>query len=101
MGLFDLFFSSGAKYPQNEYYLTEKEIRALVSKIHVKSLEQGEERAVEDAIVARRRGDGKIALRHIYEALLHLQYQKKISKWDREKLMEAFQKFFEDKYGKK
>ena len=95
MGLFDLFFTStSGKYPQDEHPLAEKEIRALVSKIHVRSLEQSEENLVEEAIVSRRRGDGKISLRQIYEVLTQLKNQNKISVYDRDGLMKVFVEHF-------
>ncbi|MBI5222482.1 MAG: hypothetical protein HY980_03225 [Candidatus Magasanikbacteria bacterium] len=89
MGLFSSFFG-GIKYSQVEHSLTEIEIKKLVSRIHINTLKQEEEGLVEEAIIARRHGDGKISLQQIYEVLTQLKNQHKISLQDREGLMRVF-----------
>lgn len=85
------FFSASGKYPQNEKPLTEKEIKLLVSRIKIKSLQPEEESLVEQSLLARRGSDGKISLRQIHEVLTKLKNQNKISHYDREGLMEVFE----------
>ena len=96
MGFFGSFFG-GIKYSQTEHYLSEIEIRKLVSTIHVNTLKQGEGSLVEEAIITRRHGDGKISLQQIYETLTKLKNQHKISVQDREGLMREFQQHYGDK----
>lgn len=63
MGLFgDMFGSSSDKYPQEEHSLSEVEIKKLVPRGKILSLTQGEEEIVEQVLINRRRGDGKISL---------------------------------------
>ncbi|OGH69891.1 MAG: hypothetical protein A3C90_00850 [Candidatus Magasanikbacteria bacterium RIFCSPHIGHO2_02_FULL_51_14] len=96
MGIFDTLFGSPAgNYPQDEKSLSEVEIKKLVSRVHIRTLRQGEEGLVEQAIAARRHGDGKISLRQIYEALTQLKNQGKISVYDRKGLMKMFEEYFQ------
>ncbi len=89
------FFSSPAdKYSAEEQSLTEVEIKQLVSTLNVQSLDQKEEQLVEQLLIKRRRGDGKISLRQIYEVLLKLDNQNKISEIDRKGLMKVFENHF-------
>lgn len=94
MGLFSTFFSSN-KYSTLEKYLSEMEIKKIVSEITVQTLKAAEESAVEQAIAARRHGDGKISLQQIYETLRKLAASGTISKFDRDALMNKFKKYFE------
>jgi hypothetical protein len=87
-------FFSFNKYPTAEHYLTEEHIKKIVSEVAVQTLKSNEEALVEQAIVARRRGDGKISLQQIYETLKSLVNQKKISKYDRDALMKRFVNHF-------
>lgn len=96
MGFFSSFFST-TKYSPTEHPLSEIEIKKLVSTILVNTLKQGEESLVEEAIIARRHGDGKISLRQIYEVLTQLKNQHKISVYDRDGLMKVFSNQFNDK----
>jgi len=95
MGLFDsLFGSSSGKYSQEEKQLSELEIKKLVSHEHVHSLDGAQAGVVEQAIAARRHGDGKISLRPIYETLTTLKNKNQISKYDRDGLMNVFTAYF-------
>lgn len=100
MGLLDFIFGSspGGQYSNKEHYLSEIEIRRLVSRVQVRSLSQSEESLVEEAIIKRRRGDGKIPLRQIDETLRKLEKQKKISEFDHQGLMRGFEQYFEKKF---
>ncbi len=87
------FFTS-AKYSKIEHQLSEFNIKKQVSRYNVRSLDSAEEGLVEQTIIARRRGDGKISLQQIYEALTKLKNQNKISRVDRDGLMRVFSEFF-------
>lgn len=95
MGLFrSIFGSSSTKYSQKEYSVSSVEIKKLVSRAKTRSLSAKEEAAIEEAIIKRRRGDGKISLRQIYEALNKLKNLNMISKYDRDGVMTVFRIFF-------
>lgn len=91
MGLFG--FTS--KYSKIEHQLSADKIKELVSCYKVQSLDSGEEKLVEETIIARRRGDGKISLFQIYEVLTKLKNQNKISQVDRDGLMREFEKYLD------
>jgi hypothetical protein len=103
MGLFGYMFGAGqysqSKLSMTEHQLSSVKIRQLVSRVRVRSLDIGEERIVEEAIIRRRLGDGKISLRQIDETLFQLQQQKKISQYDRKGLVKQFSEFFEKSFG--
>jgi len=98
MAFFSFFGSYCSRYSQHEHPLTELEVRRLVSEVRVETLKDNEERAVEDGILARRRGDGKISLRQICETLRQLELRRAISIYDRKKLMKVFEEHFR-KFG--
>lgn len=100
MGFFSyLWGTSQSRYPTVEHYLSEIEIKKLVSHLTVQSIDSKDEGVIEPALVARRHGDGKISLRQISDTLKQLQNQNKISKYDREGLMRVFENYFNDKFG--
>lgn len=100
MGFFDSLFGSVAdNYSNVERPLTELKIKQLVSQARVNSLAAGEETLVESAIAARRKGDGKISLRQIYEVVRSLRYNHKISEVDQRGLMKIFNEYFRQ-FGK-
>ena len=92
-------FGFGPKYPTVEHPLSELEIKKLVSPYHVDTLSQAESGLVEQAIVARRRGDGKISLQQIYETLTQMKNQNKISRQDRDGLLSDFEKYFSEHFN--
>lgn len=98
MSIFSSFFGTANKYPQTEKPMSELEIKKLVSPYHVNTLEQTEADLVEQAIVVRRRGDGKISLRQIYETLTQLKNQHKISLQDRDGLMKDFEEYYKEHF---
>jgi len=87
-------FGTTNQYPKEEKQLSAVKIKQLVSRVKVKSLDNQEEILVEETIIARRRGDGKISLAQIYEALTKLKNQNQISKFDRDGLMRVFENHF-------
>lgn len=80
----------GSTYSTTEHSLSSEEIRALVGQSNVPSLTPEQEKLVEDAIRAKRHGDGKISLQQIYEALSDLKHAGKISETDRAGVMHVF-----------
>lgn len=100
MGFFDsLFGSIASNYSNVEHPLTEIKIKQLVSEAHVHSLSNAEEGLVERSISTRRRGDGKISLRQIYEVVRSLRYSHKISEVDQRGLMSVFNGYYRQ-FGK-
>ncbi len=93
------FFFSSNKYPTKEHQLSRQTIEALVSRTKVNSLDGAEEGEVEEALDKRRGGDGKISLQQIYESLLKLKNQNKISPTDKDGLMRVFQDYFITEFG--
>ncbi|MBT3539425.1 hypothetical protein HOF40_04060 [Candidatus Parcubacteria bacterium] len=102
MGFFSFLFGTGtsstAKLDLSEHQVSKQEIERLVSRMKIKSLDAGEEKLIERIIEKRRLGDGKISLRHIDEALRKLEFQKKISQYDRKGVMKVFTEYFQDKF---
>ena len=98
--LADIFGTRNNGLSQKEHYLSKSEIDTLVSRSKIKSLDEGEEKIVEKAIEDRRRGDGKIALSHIDEALRKLENLHKISEYDRKGTFEVFKEYFDNKFNK-
>ena len=84
-------FGLSVKYSQVEQQLSEFDIKKLVSPYHIKTLKQEEVSEVEQAIISRRHGDGKISLQQIYETLTHMKNKNQISRQDRDGLMKAFE----------
>ncbi len=99
MGLFSTIFGSvaGSQYSDHEQTFSEGEIKKLVSAANVISLSKNDETEVEQAIMARRRGDGKISLRQIYQVLTKLKDNYKISHEDKASLMKVFGEYFKNK----
>lgn len=99
MSIFGSLFGSTIRYSQTEHPFSEFEIKKLVSPYNVSTLKQSEAGLVEQAIVARRRGDGKISLQQIYETLTQLKNQLKISRQDRDGLLSDFEKYFSEHFN--
>jgi len=93
VGLFS-FFSTKSQYSQIEHPFTELELERMITHEHLNTLDQTQVELVRRAILGRRGGDGKISLRQIYEVLLQLKNQNKISKYDYAGLMKLFEKYF-------
>jgi len=83
----------GQQYSTSEHFLSEIEIKKCVSREHVASLTEEECSVIEQALIERRRGDGKISLAQIHEVLVKLESSHKISKYDKEGLMKVFRSF--------
>lgn len=91
MGFFD-----PVHYSTDEHFLPEHEVRRLVTYLHVPTLEPHLEREklIQDALLARRHGDGKISLQQAYEVLTHLKDTSQITKYDRDGVMTVLKNFF-------
>ena len=87
-------FGPSIKHPIIEHQLSEFDIKKLVSHYKVRSLDSTEEGLVEQTIIARRHGDGKISLQQIYEILTQIKNQNKISRVDKDGLMRVFGEYF-------
>jgi hypothetical protein len=101
MSIVDYIFGNTSKFPKEEKNLSQRKIKDLVSRSKTKSLDQTEELLVEQVIMKRRRGDGKISLFQINEALTKLKNQNKISKFDMDSLNSVFKNYFDNKSKKK
>ena len=88
------WFGPTIKYSTTEHQLSEFDIKKFVSHGKVMTLSPADESLIEKAIVARRHGDGKISLQQIYETLLQLFNQRRISKQDKEGVMKVFESYF-------
>lgn len=94
MSILNLIFGEPSKYSKIEHQLSADKIKVLVSQVKVRSLSQAQEALIEQEIMARRRGDGKISLFQICEVLTKLQNQHKISPTDKEGLVKVFKIHF-------
>ena len=94
MGFFD-----NVKYSTDEHPLSEQEVKHHITNIAIPSFQQHPEREklVQDTILARRHGDGKISLQQIYELLTHLKDCNQITKYDRDAIMKILQTLHQNK----
>jgi hypothetical protein len=90
------FFGRTSKYLQKEKPISVIQIRNLVSRFKIRSLDKDEERLVEELLIARRRGDGKISLRQVEDVLRKLRNQNKISRTDEKGLMKVFVEYIKE-----
>lgn len=98
MSLLSSFFGSpGDAYSTVEYELTEHELKLAVNHERIAVLDNSQAEKIRAAILARRRGDGKISLRQIYELLTHMVNTHDISTFDRKDTMKALRVLFEEK----
>ncbi len=94
-------FGPSIKYSQKEYQFPEVEIKRFLAHVRINSsgsFTNSEEEAVENAILARRRGDGAISLQQIYEVLSNLRNKNIITKVDFSSLMDDFKGYFVEHY---
>ena len=101
MSIVDYIFGTTSRFPKEEKNLSSLDIKKLVSRIKTKSLTQTEEVLIEQAIMKRRLGDGKISLFQINEALTKLKNQNKLSKFDVDSINAIFKNYFDTKSKKK
>ncbi len=94
MGIFSEIFGTQSKYSSDTKSLTREQIRVLVSRVRVRTLDSVEELLIEEAIDSAR-VSGKVSLRKIDEALLALVSKNKISINDKRGVQKQFVTFFE------
>lgn len=94
MGLF-----STVKYSQIEHELTEHEVKHHLNNVAIPAFQTHPEREklVQDTILARRHGDGKISLQQIYELLTHEKDAGQITIYDRDAIMRVMQELYSHK----
>jgi len=98
MSFLDVFL--GRKLPSTyQVLLSREEINDIVARSAISSLTSNEEKIVEQAIEARRLGDGRISLAQIDETLRRLEREKQISENDRNALMRLFEQYTQKKSG--
>ena len=94
MSFFDALFGTPSPYSQEEYQLSDLEVKQLVSRDRINTLDATQEKLIERAVLDRRKGDGKISLRQIHELLRSLRFKHLISEFDEKKTMAVFEEFF-------
>jgi len=99
MGLFSSLFGFSSRYSSIEHPLSEVEVRRLISRHHIQTLDNAQVVLIEQAIIQRRHGDGKISLRHIDEVLRVLKNQRKISKFDYTNTMKVMEEYYQSKFA--
>jgi len=90
-------FGPDIKYSQIKRQLLEIELRKLLAHVRLtpgSTISDADENLVKDAILSHRESGDKISLQHIYETLLHLKSQNRITKYDFATLMKVFEKYF-------
>ena len=86
-----LFSNPSDKYSQTEKSLSTVQIKQLVSRVKVNTLDQGEESLVEQELIARKGSNGTISMRQIYDVLNRLENSNNISAFDKKKLLQIFE----------
>ncbi len=86
----------GSQYSSKEHFVSEEEIRRLVSQSKVASLSQQEEKNVEEALLHARK-NGNISVQKIDHVLKNLEHQRKISSIDREGIVRVFKNYLGSK----
>jgi hypothetical protein len=94
MGIFSYLFGTRSTYSVDMKSLPREQIRLLVSRSRVRTLDADEEEIVEK-IIEQARSGGKISLRKIDDALRLLVGKNKISINDKQGLMKQFETYFE------
>ena len=94
-------FGPTIKYSQREHQLPEIELKKFLSHIHItpgSSVGDADRDAVLASVMARRGGDGSISLQQIYEVLMQLRNQNKITKIDFQTLMKDFEMYYAEHF---
>lgn len=96
MGLFDSLFGKNKTYSQVQKPLSKEVILRLISRTRINTLDSHEETEVEQALLAARKGDGKISLYEIEKLLHTMARDNRISENDRLALMRACVQYFNE-----
>ena len=94
MGILSDLFGGQSMYSTDMKSLPREQVRLLVSRSMIRTLDASEESLVED-IIDHARQNGKISLRKIDDLLGSLVYKNKISVHDKKGLMKQFESYFE------
>ncbi len=97
MSLFSLF-GPAIKYPQDRHQITTEQVKHLMWHTHLTSISQENKDTVAEAVLAKRDGEDKTSLQHIYEVLTRLKNENRITKIDRDSFMHVFQEFFTQQF---
>lgn len=97
MSLFS-FFGPTIKYSQEKHQITTEQVKHLMRHTHLSSMSQENKDTAMAAVLAKRDGEDKTSLQHIYEALTKLKNESRISKIDRDSFMKVFQEFFNQQF---
>lgn len=98
MGFFQYLFGTNSdQYSREEYSVSAQEIRNLVARTKVKSLDASEEKVVEEALIAGRGVNNRLSVYQIDLILRALQHKKYISINDRKGIIRVFEGFFGNK----
>ena len=97
MSLFSLFGPT-KKYPQDRHQITTEQVKHIMWNTHLASINQANKDTVAEAVLAKRDGEGKTSLQHIYETLTRLKNEKRITKIDRDSFMKIFLEFFTEQF---
>lgn len=94
MGILSDLFGGQSTYSTDMKSLPREQVRLLVSRTKIRTLDASEESLVEDTIDHARQ-NGKISLRKIDDVLRPLVYKNKISINDKKGIMKQFESYFE------
>jgi hypothetical protein len=92
------FFScSSDAYSPVQHPITDTDIRKMISHERIRSLDQHQVTAIEEALLVAKGGDGKLSVRQAYQ-VLHAMFQKHtLSKQNQDRVIAALQDYFEKK----
>jgi hypothetical protein len=97
MSLFSLFGPT-IKYPQDKHQITTEQVKHLMWHVHLTSISQANKDTVAEAVLAKRDGEDKTSLQHIYEVLTRLKNENRSTKIDRDLFMKIFVEFFTEQF---
>ncbi len=91
---FDVLVGKDSRHSSVQKFLSRRDICKIVSRNKIISLSLEEEKLVEEAIIKRRKGDGKISMQQVEEMLINLKNERKISETDYKALIKLFLDYF-------
>lgn len=94
MGFFSYLFGAQSMYSSEPKNISREQIRILVSRTRVSSLNATEELLIEEAIDAAR-NNGRISMKKLNETLRSLVRTNKISDNDKTGVLKQFEMYFE------
>lgn len=97
MSLFS-FFGPTIKYSQDKHQITTEQIKHLMWHTHLATISENNKDTVAEAVLAKRDGNDKISLQHVYEIITKLKNEGRITKIDRDSFMKIFEEFFTQQF---